>query len=79
MVFESFSRFAKHWMAKFNSISAHNFKLYLKRVSESRFNCRDINFYDKILDTLKNCNQSSRKNPSTIIDQARPVKIWKKY
>lgn len=48
---ESFWSFAKRRMAKFNGIPAHAFNLYLKE-SEFRFNYRDVNFYDKMLEVF---------------------------
>jgi transposase-like protein len=48
---ESFWSFAKRRLAKFNGVASHKFNLYLKE-SEFRFNYRNKNFYDKILEIL---------------------------
>ena len=50
---ESFWSFAKRRLAKFNGIASHKFLLYLKE-SEFRFNYRNNNFYDKMLEVLSN-------------------------
>jgi len=49
---ESFWAFAKRRLAKFNGISGHKFHFYLKE-SEFRFNYRNQNFYDKMLEVIK--------------------------
>ena len=48
---ESFWSFAKRRLAKFNGIASHKFNLYLKE-SEFRFNYRNSNLYDKMLEIL---------------------------
>jgi transposase-like protein len=48
---ESFWSFAKRRLAKFNGVASHKFNLYLKE-SEFRFNYRNKNFYDKMLEVL---------------------------
>ena len=48
---ESFWSFAKRRLAKFNGIACHKFNLYLKEC-EFRFNYRNSNLYDKILEVL---------------------------
>lgn len=49
---ESFWSFAKRRLAKFNGIASHKFHIYLKE-SEFRFNYRNYNFYDKMLEVIK--------------------------
>lgn len=49
---ESFWSFAKRRLAKFNGIPSHKFHLYLKEC-EFRFNYRNHNFYDKMLNVIK--------------------------
>ena len=48
---ESFWSFAKRRLAKFNGIASHRFNLYLKEC-EFRFNYRNCNLYDKMLEVL---------------------------
>lgn len=49
---ESFWSYAKRRLAKFNGIPKHTFYLHLKE-SEFRFNYRNENLYDKVLDILR--------------------------
>ncbi len=49
---ESFWSFAKRRLGKFNGIASHKFNLYLKEC-EFRFNYRNYNIYDKMLEVLK--------------------------
>lgn len=48
---EAFWSFAKRRLAKFNGIASHKFLIYLKE-TELRYNCRNTNFYDKMLEIL---------------------------
>jgi len=48
---ESFWSFAKRRLAKFNGIASHKFLLHLKE-SEVRFNYRNNNFFDIMLDVI---------------------------
>lgn len=48
---ESFWSFAKRRLAKFNGIASHKFNLYLKEC-EFRFNYRNDNLYDKMLEII---------------------------
>lgn len=48
---ESFWSFAKRRLSKFNGIASHKFNLYLKEC-EFRFNYRNCNLYDKMLEVL---------------------------
>jgi transposase len=48
---ESFWSFAKRRLAKFNGIASHKFNLHLKEC-EFRFNYRNANLYDKLLDII---------------------------
>jgi transposase len=49
---EAFWSFAKRRLTKFNGIASHKFNIYLKEC-EFRFNYRNSNFFDKMLDVLK--------------------------
>lgn len=49
---ESFWSFAKRRLSKFNGVASHKFNLHLKEC-EFRFNYRNENIYDKMLEILK--------------------------
>lgn len=49
---ESFWSYAKRRLSKFNGIASHKFHIYLKEC-EFRFNYRNGNLYDKMIEVIK--------------------------